>query len=276
MNHDIVSGFDTFCSILIDVNHTQINLLACTPFSNGDLHFVSKSERKLHETGQLKNIERGKQIDEFDKNGFSIDQSVIISNQINKIDTFLKSENPNLCIVDIIDRGFDDQKFFKELKNLKHEFICRAKGNRKSNEVILDEDGNEKPIRLLKEQFMQGDEVAYSSIKFKQKTYQNCKGVFEWNKIELDKNVYSVLRVSLYQQNGSRVFKEDMLIITSFEIEDIKMAQLIWELYMKRSKIESVFKFCKEELKWESPRIDDWETMQNLLSAVYFIAGYFY
>ncbi len=45
---------------------------------------------------------------------------------------------------------------------------------------------------------------------------------------------------------------------------------------MQRMKIESVSRFCKQELKWESPRIDDWQTMQNLLTFIYFVAGYFY
>lgn len=37
-----------------------------------------------------------------------------------------------------------------------------------------------------------------------------------------------------------------------------------------------MFGFCEQELNWEPPRIDDWETMMNLLSFVFRVAGFFY
>ena len=45
---------------------------------------------------------------------------------------------------------------------------------------------------------------------------------------------------------------------------------------MKRSKIEGVFKFCKEKLGWENFRIRQFEGIKNLIGLVYFIAGYFH
>ncbi|MBK8470890.1 MAG: hypothetical protein IPL33_01020 [Sphingobacteriales bacterium] len=36
------------------------------------------------------------------------------------------------------------------------------------------------------------------------------------------------------------------------------------------------FKFCKDELQWRAPRVNDWLTTKHLLSLVYFVAGYFY
>ncbi len=54
------------------------------------------------------------------------------------------------------------------------------------------------------------------------------------------------------------------------------LCELVFELYMKRSKIEAVFKFCKDVLCWESPRVRDFECFKNLLTLVYFVAGYFY
>lgn len=67
-----------------------------------------------------------------------------------------------------------------------------------------------------------------------------------------------------------------MLLLTNLEADSFLMAQLVFEQYMQRSKIKAVFKFCKEELHWKAPRMDDFIAMKNLLSLAYFIAGYFY
>ena len=39
------------------------------------------------------------------------------------------------------------------------------------------------------------------------------------------------------------------------EVTTERMVQLVFEFYMKRSKIEGVFKFCKNQLGWEEFRI---------------------
>ncbi|MBK8473153.1 MAG: hypothetical protein IPL33_13885 [Sphingobacteriales bacterium] len=94
---------------------------------------------------------------------------------------------------------------------------------------------------------MKGDEVMYDRISFKKKTYKNAKGIFEWNTVEINGNIYSVLRVTFYQSNGKKVSSGDMLLLTSLAITGLEMAKLIWEMYMQRMAIESVFKFCKDE-----------------------------
>ena len=54
------------------------------------------------------------------------------------------------------------------------------------------------------------------------------------------------------------------------------MAMLVFEMYMTRSRIEGVFKFCKENLGWENSRIPDFECVKNLLTLIFFVAGYYY
>ncbi|MCC7222244.1 MAG: hypothetical protein IT273_00845 [Chitinophagales bacterium] len=94
---------------------------------------------------------------------------------------------------------------------------------------------------------MKGDEVMYDRISFKKKTYKNVKGTFEWNTVEINGNIYSVLRATFYQSNGKKIFSDDILLLTSLMITGLEMAKLIWEIYMQRMAIESVFKFCKDE-----------------------------
>ncbi|MGK0365033.1 MAG: hypothetical protein ACI85O_002095 [Saprospiraceae bacterium] len=67
-----------------------------------------------------------------------------------------------------------------------------------------------------------------------------------------------------------------MLLLTNMDVYNENLIELVFGIYMKRVKIESVFKFCKQELGWENFRIRDFEGIKNLIALVYFIAGYFY
>lgn len=276
LNNKIVNGYDTFNSVMVDVKGHSIRLLSTTPFSNGEPNFVGVAERYDYENGQIKDKARRDEITMYDTAGTSFNQKDIVFNQLRNINVSIKSENPTLTIIDIFDRGFDDSELFDLEEELGNEFIVRGKCNRKSNGLQLDENGKEKAIKLVKQQFFKGEEKVYSKITFRGKKYKDAKGVFEWNEAKIKEKTYSILKVSFYEKNGTRIFKDDMLLITSMFIDDIQMAMTIWELYMQRTKIESVFKFCKQELGWETPRMNDWTTMRNLLSMVYFIAGYFY
>lgn len=276
LDNQVVNGYDTFNSVMVDVKGHAIRLLATTPFSNGEPNFVGVSERYAYQNGQLQNPIRREAIEQYDKEGTSFNQKSLIFKQLVAINAHIKAENPKITLLDIFDRGFDDADLFELEAELGNDFIVRGKGNRKSNEVAIDSNAKEISIKLIKQKFFKGDEIIYEQISFKGTKYAQVKGVFEWNEVEIRDKIYSVLRISFYKKDGSRVFKDDMLLITSLLIDDIAMAMSIWELYMQRSKIESVFKFCKQELGWETPRIDDWTTMKNLLSMVYFLAGYFY
>lgn len=276
LGNKIVNGYETFNSVMVDVEGARLRLLSCVPYSNGEANFVSESERYAYNTGQIKDKSRRDEIAKYDDLEESFNQKTIVFNQLRAINTEIKKENPNLTIVDIFDRGFDDAELFELETELGNEFIVRGKANRKGNELYLDEKGKERAVKLIRQKFYKGDEVSYSKIKFGGKTYKEATGVFEWNTALIKGNTYSILRVCFYKKDGKKIFKDDMLLITSMSIDSIYMANTIWELYMQRGKIEAVFKFCKQELNWEAPRMDDWTTMRNLLSMVYFIAGYFY
>lgn len=276
LGNKLVNGYETFNSVMIDVAGASIQLLGCVPYSNGASNFVSVSERKAYETGQLKDKARREAIAAYDKTGESFNQKDIVFKQLRSINTKIKAENPSITLIDIFDRGFDDVALFELQGELGNEFIVRGKANRTGEELYLDDKGKERAVRLIRQNYRHGEDVYYDRIKFRNKVYKKVRGVFEWNTLELNGNIYSVLRVGFYKQNSQAIFKDPMLLITSLSIDSIYMANSVWELYMQRGKIEAVFKFCKQELNWEAPRIDDWTTMQNLLSLVYFIAGYFY
>ena len=67
-----------------------------------------------------------------------------------------------------------------------------------------------------------------------------------------------------------------MLLVTNFKVKSDPMAWFIFSTYLKRSKIEGVFKFLKTELGWETFQVRDFLAIQHLIVLCYFIGGYFY
>jgi hypothetical protein len=100
--------------------------------------------------------------------------------------------------------------------------------------------------------------------------------MIEWDKINLNGQDYTTIRATLYKRNGSKLYKQPMLLITTIEVNSYLEAQEIYRIYLLRSKIESVFKFLKEVLGWEEFQVRDWESIKNLIAICFFVGGYFY
>lgn len=67
-----------------------------------------------------------------------------------------------------------------------------------------------------------------------------------------------------------------MFIITNHEVNDAPMAQFVYQLYLQRSKIEGVFKFLKDVLGWETFKVQDFESIKNIIALCFFVGAYFY
>ena len=67
-----------------------------------------------------------------------------------------------------------------------------------------------------------------------------------------------------------------MLLITNLPVDKAKEAVEIYLIYLKRAKIEGVFKFIKNALGWEEFQVQDWESIKNIIALAFFIGGYFY
>jgi len=67
-----------------------------------------------------------------------------------------------------------------------------------------------------------------------------------------------------------------MLLLTNAAIDNHQQAFQIYQRYLKRAKIEGVFKFLKEELGWEKFQIRDFLVIQNIIVLCFFVAEYFY
>jgi hypothetical protein len=128
-------------------------------------------------------------------------------------------------------------------------------------------------VKLVAEQFPNIDSYYHSKLNIKNKCYQNVKVTVSYG---IYFNGYQVIKIELFDKDGNHVFKQPMLLITNKTITSPALALQIYNIYRMRSKIESVFKFLKDVLGWESFNIQSFTAIKNLLTLCFFIAGYFY
>lgn len=275
LDGNIINGYPTFNSVLIDLPNQKVRLLQSTPYSSQDKNYLSSTKLKDYVEGKLLKAER-KAVESLVASGNWYNHQTIVENHVKKIDESIRSVNPEATIVHVYDRGHDNIDLFEYHQKKRDLFVIRSKTNRNSNELIINDKGKEVFVKLTALQCFEGFEKQYDKIGFKGRIYTNVKGVFEWTQLELRGTIYHVLRVRMYRSNGNKLFKQPMLLITNMEINNYSIAELTFELYMNRSKIEGVFKFCKNELGWERFRIRQFEAIKNLITFIYFIAGYFY
>ena len=271
----LINGYPTFNSVAVDLKGKNIRLLQTTPYSSEEKSYLSQTDISDYHAGKLLK-KRKQEVATLLKTGDWYNHNQIVETHALRINEKIKAVNPDAVIVHIYDRGHDNAALFEYQTDIGSLFVVRLKLNRNSNELTINDKGKEVSVKLAAQQFFHSSEKCYEKVRFKTKTYQQAKGIFEWTTIELKGRTYSVVKVRFYTRKGHKIFKEPMLLITNMEVNNEKLAQLVFELYMKRSKIEGVFKFCKEKLGWENFRIRQFEGIKNLIGLVYFIAGYFH
>ena len=97
-----------------------------------------------------------------------------------------------------------------------------------------------------------------------------------WGKLSLKNKTYSVVRVQVFDREKKVIFKDQILLITNELVNSFESAFEIYQAYLRRSKIENVFKFLKDQLGWEEFRVRDFIVIQNIITLCFFVAGYFY
>ncbi len=84
------------------------------------------------------------------------------------------------------------------------------------------------------------------------------------------------MKVRLLTRDGKALFKDPMLLITNIVVDSEQMALHVYQLYLKRSKIEAVFKFLKQQLGWEEFQIRQLVAIKHIILLCFFIGSYFY
>lgn len=272
-----VRGYNTFNAVRVEQGKGEIGLVSCVPYSNRDPHFLSEKERKLFESGKLLDKEREKEIEDYLEHEDMYNQKHIYKSSIQSIHDTVRFVNENVVINHIFDRGHDDNELFEFIDNLGDKFVIRLKNNRNSPMHRLDErTQKDKPLKWADLSFGNRGEKNYQKVCFKKRVYIKPRAVFEWEHIVIQGRLYSMIRVRFYTHDGQSIFKEPMLIITNYSVNDALMAQFVYEMYLQRSKIEGVFKFLKGVLGWETFKVQDFESIKNIIALCFFVGSYFY
>lgn len=270
----IINGYSSFNSIAIDIHKRDIILLSTDIYSNKADEFISQKDLKLAISPLSKKatLEEKKHYEDIKSKIESceyINNSVVAKKKIEEISINLKKSIPDIQITHVSDRGYDDINFFVLIgSQLKDKFVIRLKASRCSK---CDE--SDSKLKLIDKPFKRNAQRQYEKIMIKNKVYQEAKCTVEWGEML---HGHSVVKISLSDKTGKNIYKQPMMLITNKDVNTEEDAFKIYQIYLKRSKIEGVFKFLKDELCWEDFRIKDYDAIKTLLSLCYFVGGYFY
>ena len=236
---------------------------------------LQQQDKKFLKSEHIKKLEANKDFEDKENaekiydSGDYFNKKLLSIEEIKRVSTELKQSNSNLRITHILDREFDDNEYFELIDStLSDDFVIRLK---KSN--TLDEHNTDgKKVKLAAANFVNYHEILAQKLTIKDKTYQDAKIITEYREV----NSYTAIRITIKNRKGNNIFKEPMLLITNKTIDSGEAAYKIYRTYLKRSKIEYVFRFLKDGLGWEEIQIRDFIGIQNLLSLCFYVSAYLY
>ncbi|TKT85266.1 transposase [Dyadobacter frigoris] len=251
LDGDIINGYKSFNSIVISDIDKSLHLLGSKPYSSSDPHYKVIA-------------------------GAGFDQDEIVLGQISECDRAVKAQFAGLPVRHLLDRGHDDQKLFEHIDDLSSHFVVRLKSSRNSNEFTFNQKGKPQAVKLVDAQLEQGFEEVLNRFVRKNKVYSQARIHLVKGSLTLGEKTYTVIRVHVLNRTQNPVFKEPMMLITNEIVTHFQEGFAIYQAYLRRSKIESVFKFLKTNLGWEDFRVRDFYVIQNLIALCFFVGGYFY
>lgn len=242
LDGNTINGYRTFNSVAI--GKKRLHLLGCVPYS-------SKEE--------------------------DVDKKQIAFDQITSISKAFKEECPDMVLTHIIDREADDQEVFEKMDELGDRFVIRVKANRNSDVKYWNKkEQKEMSVKLINKELTHSFSITYEKFFHKGKVYQHAEAKFEYERHYIGNQWRYIVKVKLFSREGKAIFKQPMLLITNIEVDSDQMAQHIYYQYLKRAKIEGVFKFLKGSLGWEEFQIRDLIAIKNIILLCFFIGSYFY
>lgn len=269
LDGQIINGYHSFNSVAVDLHGKLVTPIATEIYSNREEKFVSQKDLKLISKPLSKKATEEDKL-HYEaikikvKNQRYLNTTLVAKRQIQWVSEQLKKNNPSKKLTHVIDRGSDDNDLFEFIDQvLQDQFVIRLKASR------LAENGEKLVAKSLKHKKTRH----FDKIQIKNKVYQNASCITEYGELL---NGYAVIRVQLFNRDGKALFKAPMLLITNKTVGTLEEASNVYHIYLKRSKIEGVFKFLKNVLGWEESQIREFAAMKTLLTFCYFVAGYFY
>ena len=287
LDGNMINGYSTLGTVCLSSDGQELHFSDISVFSNGDKdHYVLQTEldavvkkqvQAKKRQGAASLTKREKEIIELLESDEYVNLRKVVHTQLQRVSEALKKENKTLKICHVIDRQMDGIPYFsfidEELDDL---FVIRAKISRNSNEKTVNEAGKEVAIKLKEVSLPHKHVEVIEKIRLNKKVYQDVTRIVEWGILNLEGKDYSVVRIILLNRKGKEIFLKPMLLITNLPVTKAKDAVETYLIYLKRAKIEGVFKFVKNALGWEEFQVQDWESIKNIIALAFFIGGYFY
>ena len=277
LDKKVINGFSTLASIAIDENKRDVTLMDISVFSNKEKRFIKQDELKDYENGKIADKSREAEIKALVDEDKHINMTLSLMRQSKRISETLKVANPDISLCHIHDRFADMNEYLEHIdQNLQDEFVIRATKARVSNQTKLNEKGNIVKVKLIDSKFANRESKLIEKLRLKGKIYEQAKSVIEWDRVKINKNWYTAVRITLKTRDGKNIFPNPMLLISNIKVNSYIQAKEIYYIYLLRSKIEAVFKFLKDVLGWEEFQVRDWESIKNIIALSFFIGNYFY
>ena len=277
LDKKVINGFSTLASVAIDENKHDVTLLDVTVFSNREDRFIKQDELELFANGKIEDKAREAEIKALVDEDKHINMRLSLMRQTQSVSETLKLSSPKISICHIHDRFADMSSYFEHIdQSLKDEFVIRGTAKRVSNQTRVNEKGKIVKVKLINSEFENRECQVIEKLRLKGKLYQQAESIIEWDRVEIDKNWYTTVRITLKTREGKSIFKKPMLLISNIKINSYLEAKEIYHIYLLRSKIEAVFKFLKDVLGWEEFQVRDWESIKNIIALCFFVGNYFY
>jgi hypothetical protein len=267
LKNNIINGYSTYNIIAITPNSKSVHLISHESYSNKDPKFLKAELVRKVESDKLK--EDQAYAKDIHDSGDWYNKKTLTKDRIQKVSADLKKTNNDQKITHIMDREFDDDEYFSTISLQGDDFVIRAKKSRSVDDIM---DSKAKKTRLIDSSFPNQYIHKLQKVRFKKTCYQDATLLIEWQEC-LD---YTAVKITAKTREGKEIFTNPMLLLTNKSVATEEQALLIYQIYLKRSRIETVFKFLKEGLGWEEMQLRNFLGIQRLLSFCFFIAAYLY
>lgn len=277
LNKKVINGFYTLASVGIDENKHDVTLLDVTVFSNREERFIKQDELERFKNGNIEDKVRKAEIKVLVDEDRHINMILSLMRQTQSVSKTLKLSNPCISVCHIHDRFADINEYFAHVdQKLKDEFVIRGTAKRVSNQTKVNEKGKIVKIKLIDSEFKNKESQVIEKLRLKGKIYQQAESIIEWDRVKIENNWYTTVRITLKTREEKNIFKKPMLLISNIKVDSYIEAKEIYHIYLLRSKIEAVFKFLKDVLGWEEFQVRDWESIKNIIALCFFVGNYFY
>ena len=205
LNSNIINGFTTLGSVILDENKKELTLSNISVQSNKEPTFITKKELNDYENGKIKNTKRVKEIAKMLEEKSYHNMSTILYKHLKEQSEALKKNNPELSICHVHDRGCDSVEYLEFVKEtLNDDVVVRAKKSQNSEQTKINPKTSRRvKVKLIDSVFTNKKVYLINKLTLKGRHFQQVKCHIEWATISLNKKEYSTVNCKLRKTQTS-------------------------------------------------------------------------